>query len=71
VRAAPKWHLREITRVLVEEDFGDGGYPMHKDIKSVADILRIGEAALAMRFREVDPAIWTWLFEELKARDIA
>ena len=62
----PKWHIREIDEVLLDEDWGDGVYPRYRDIETVGDILRIGSAALSMRFREVDPGIWVWLLNELE-----
>jgi hypothetical protein len=63
--AEPQWHSRQIIGALCEEDWGDGSFPKFKDIQTVADIHRIGAAGLKMRFREVDPAIWDWLFEKL------
>jgi len=67
VRGGPNWHMREIERVLVDEDWGDGSFPTYRDIQTVGDIMRIGAAGLSMRFREVDPEIWKWLIEKLEA----
>lgn len=60
--------MREVNRVLISEDFGDGCYPNYRDIEHVGDILRIGAAGLAIRFRETDPAIWVWLLDKLEGR---
>lgn len=65
-KSQPQWHLRQVESVLCEEDWGDGAIPMHKDINTVGDVLRIGAPALAMRFREVDPDVWEWFIEELE-----
>jgi hypothetical protein len=67
IKSTEKWHLRSVYGALLEEDWGDGFTPMHRDIQTVGDILRIGPTALSMRFREVDPLTWVWLFEELEA----
>lgn len=61
----PQWHLREIERVLCEEDLGYGLFPKCRDVQKVGDLKRIGAEALKIRFRELDPAIWDWLFERL------
>jgi hypothetical protein len=66
IKSTPQWHIREVDRALVDEDLGDGSFPKFKDIDKVGDILRIGAAGLAIRFREVDPEIWKWLIESLE-----
>ena len=66
IKTSEKWHIREVDSVLVDEDWGDGGFPLHRDIRTVGDILRIGEAGLSMRFREVNPETWRWLISELE-----
>lgn len=64
-KSDPQWHVREVMSVLVEEDWGDGSVPKYRELSTVGDLLRSGASGLAMRFREVDPAIWSWLMEEL------
>lgn len=66
LKGGPEWHIRVIDQVLLEEDLGYGGFPAHKDISNVGDILRVGADGLAIRFREVDPQIWRWICEELE-----
>lgn len=61
------WELRSIYGALLDDDWGDGYFPLHRDIQNVGDILRIGAAGLSMRFREVGPEIWQWLIDELEA----
>jgi len=68
LKSGGSWELRSVYRALLEEDWGDGYFPMHRDIQTVGDILRIGAPGLSMRFREVGPDIWQWLIEELEAR---
>jgi hypothetical protein len=58
--------LRSIYRVLLEEDWGDGHFPQHRDIQKVGDLLRIGADGLSIRFRDVDPLVWGWLLDELE-----
>jgi hypothetical protein len=67
IKSTEKWHLRSVYGALLEEDWGDGYMPMHRDIQTVGDIIRIGSAGLSMRFREVDPVTWQWLIDELEA----
>jgi hypothetical protein len=53
--------------VLLEEDWSEGVFlPLHRDIQNIGDLLRIGAPGLSMRFREVEPAIWEWLIEQLE-----
>ena len=64
-KGEPRWHWRQIEEVLCDDDLGYGNFPAHRDIKTVGDLLRIGEAGMTIRFREIDPAIWAWLFEQM------
>lgn len=66
IKGGPQWHLRSVNQVLMEEDWGDGSYPLHRDVSKVGDLLRIGADGLSIRFREVDPEIWKWLIEQLE-----
>lgn len=67
IKSTEKWHLRSVYSALLDEDWGDGFFPIYRDIQNVGDILRIGSAGLKMRFREVDPVTWQWLIDELEA----
>jgi hypothetical protein len=55
-----------LNSVLLEEDYGYGGFLKYRDLKVIGDLLRVGNAGLKMRFREVDPLTWDWLFEKLE-----
>jgi hypothetical protein len=61
-----EWNIRVLNSVLLEEDFGYGNFLKHRDLRVVGDLLRVGNAGLKMRFREVDPLTWDWLFEKLE-----
>jgi hypothetical protein len=61
-----EWNIRVLNSVLCEEDLGYGSFLKYRDLKVVGDLLRVGCAGLKMRFREVDPLTWDWLFERLE-----
>lgn len=62
----PQWHHRIVSEALVTEDWGDGGFPKHRDISTINDLLRLGAEGLKIKFREVDPVIWDWLIEKIE-----
>jgi hypothetical protein len=66
LKVPSEWNIRVLNSVLCEEDLGYGSFLKYRDLKVIGDLLRVGNAGLKMRFREVDPLTWDWLFEQLE-----
>ena len=64
-KSEPQWQLRAVVDVLVEDLYSDGYCPKYEDLRTVGQLMKAGPDKLSLRFREVDPEIWKWLFEEL------
>lgn len=66
-KSEPKWHLREVASVLMDDAWSDGTYPAYDDLNTIGKVFRAGPEKMSMRFPEVGPEIWEWLHKELEA----